>query len=40
MIQSKEIRRSLILVVDDQELNRDVLGVILEDDYEVIYAEH
>ena len=29
-----------MLVVDDQEINRDVLGVILEDDYEVIYAEN
>ena len=29
-----------MLVVDDQEINRDVLGIILEDDYEVVYAEN
>ena len=41
MIKSKQIRRpQLVLVVDDQEINRDVLGVILEDDYEIIYAEN
>ena len=41
MIQSKQIQRpQLVLVVDDQEINRDVLGMILEDDYEVIYAEN
>ncbi len=41
MLKSKQIQRTqLILVVDDQEINRDVLGVILEDDYEVIYAEN
>lgn len=41
MIQSKQIRRpQLVLIVDDQEINRDVLGVILEDDYELIYAEN
>ena len=39
MIRSKQIQRpQLVLVVDDQEINRDVLGMILEDDYEVIYA--
>ncbi|MBR5342138.1 MAG: EAL domain-containing protein [Erysipelotrichaceae bacterium] len=39
MIKSKQIQRpQLVLVVDDQEINRDVLGAILEDDYEVIYA--
>ena len=39
MIGSKKIQRpQLVLVVDDQEINRDVLGLILEDDYEVIYA--
>ena len=27
-----------VLVVDDQEINRDILGVILEDYYEVEYA--
>lgn len=39
MIKSKQLqRKQLVLVVDDQEINRDVLGVILEDCYEVIYA--
>ncbi len=41
MIRSKQIQRpQLVLVVDDQELNRDILGVILEDNFEVIYAEN
>ena len=41
MIISKQIQRpQLVLVVDDQEINRDVLGSILEDDYEVICAEN
>ena len=41
MIKSKQIQRpQLVLVVDDQEINRDALGVILEDNYEVIYAEN
>ncbi|MBR3017473.1 MAG: EAL domain-containing protein [Clostridia bacterium] len=39
MIQSKNLKRpQLVLVVDDQEINRDVLGMILEDTYELIYA--
>lgn len=39
MIRSKQIQRpELVLVVDDQEINRDVLGLILEDQYNVIYA--
>ena len=39
MIQSAQIkRRRQVLVVEDQELNRDILGMILEDDYELIYA--
>ena len=39
MIKSKQLRTpQLVLVVDDQEINRDVLGMILEDDYEVLYA--
>ena len=39
MIISKQLKRPhLVLVVDDQEINRDVLGMILEDDYDVIYA--
>ena len=41
MIQSEQIqRRRQVLVVEDQELNRDILGMILEDDYEVLYAEN
>ena len=41
MIDSKQIQRpKLVLVVDDQEINRDSLGFILEDDYEVLYAEN
>ena len=41
MIKSKQIqRRQLVLIVDDYEINRDALGVILEDDYDVIYAEN
>ncbi len=39
MIQSKSIKSpQLVLVVDDQEINRDVLGMILEDYYDIIYA--
>ena len=41
MIKSKQIKKpQYVLVVDDQEINRDVLVMILEDDYEVIYAEN
>ena len=41
MIRSKQIQGPrLVLVVDDFEINRDALGVILEDDYEIIYAEN
>ena len=41
MIESKRINRThLVLVVDDFEINRDALGVILEDEYEVIFAEN
>ena len=41
MILSKQMKAPrLILVVDDQEINRDLLGMILEDDYTVIYAEN
>ena len=40
MIKSKQIQKpQQVLVVDDQELNRDILGVTLEDYYDVIYAE-
>lgn len=39
MIESARIqRRQLVLVVDDQEINRDALGITLEDDYDVIFA--
>jgi len=39
MIESSQIqRRQLVLVVDDHEINRDALGVTLEDDYDVIFA--
>ena len=27
-------------MIEDQEINRDVLGMILEDDYDVIFAEN
>ena len=41
MFKSQQIQRQRqVLVVDDQEINRDVLGLILEDNYEVIYAEN
>ncbi len=41
MIRSKQIqRRQVILIVDDYEINRDALGVILEDDYDILYAEN
>lgn len=39
MIQSKHIKSpQLVLIVDDQEINRDVLGMILEDYYDLFYA--
>jgi diguanylate cyclase (GGDEF)-like protein len=41
MIKSSELnRRHLVLVVEDQEINRDILGNILEADYDLIYAEN
>ena len=41
MIKSRQIQRpQRVLVVDDQEINRDALGIILEDYYEVLYAEN
>ena len=40
MIASKQIQRpKLVLVVDDHEINRDALGIILEDDYQVLYVD-
>ena len=39
MIKLKQIDKpQQILVVDDQEINRDILGAILEDRYDVLYA--
>ena len=41
MIISNQLRKpQLVLIVDDQEINRDVLGMILEDDYEILYASN
>jgi len=41
VIKSTQMQRpKLVLVVDDQEINRDSLEIILEDDYEIIYAEN
>ena len=41
MIRKEQIRRRpLILIVDDQEINRDALEVILEEGYDLIYAEN
>ena len=41
MIKTEQMQRpQCILVVDDYEINRDALGVILQDEYEVIYAEN
>lgn len=41
MIKPKQIERPhLVLIVDDQELNRDILESILEDDFDLIFAEN
>ena len=41
MIRSKQLKKpQLVLVVDDQEINRDVLGMILEDYYDILYASN
>ena len=41
MIKTNEIKkRHRILIVDDQELNRDILETILEDEYELCFAEN
>ena len=32
--------RRTVLVVEDEEINREILGAILEDDYDVLYAEN
>lgn len=33
-------KRRLVLVVDDEKINRELLGFILKNDYEVLYAEN
>ena len=38
MITKKIRKPRQVLVVDDQELNRDILGALLEEDYDVLYA--
>ena len=39
MIQPKHLKSpQLVLIVDDQEINREVLGMMLKDYYELIYA--
>lgn len=41
MIKSKQIQRpQLVLIVDDQEKNRDALEVILDEHYELLFAEN
>ena len=41
MSKSKQFERpKTILIVDDQEISRDALGAILEDQYELLYAEN
>ena len=41
VIKPKQIQRpQRVLVVDDHEINRDALGVILEDEYEVLFARN
>ena len=41
MIESDRIQRpQLVLIVDDQEINRDALGITLEDHYDVLYASN
>ena len=40
MIDAQHTKRpEMVLVVDDMEINRDILGMILDDLYEVVYAE-
>lgn len=41
MIEAKQLKRQhLVLIVDDFEINRDILGMILEERYEILYAEN
>lgn len=35
-----ENRRRLVLIVDDEYVNRELLGYILNDDYDLLYAEN
>ena len=32
--------RRLILIVDDEQINREMLGAVLSTDYELIFAEN
>ena len=38
ILPERIIHKRKVLVVEDQEINRDILGGILEDSYEVLYA--
>ena len=41
MIKSKQLKKpQLVLVVDDQEINRDVLEMILEENYDLLFASN
>ena len=41
VIKSRQYERpKTILIVDDQEIIRDALGAMLEDQYEILYAEN
>ena len=41
MIRSKQIERpKLVLIADDIEINQDALEVVLEDDYNLLFAEN
>ena len=33
-------KRRTVLVVDDEQINRELLGTLLEDDYRVLYASN
>ena len=39
MLKTTQIQKPrYVLIVDDQEINRDILGAILEDDYQLLFA--
>ena len=41
MIRSNNMQRpKKVLIVDDQEINRDALEIIMENDYDIIFAEN